>query len=232
MLTTDQLTSLLFTNVNTAQHRLTKLYQLRLVDRFQPLSGRYTLGPYHYVLDELGAMILTAERDDEADLAKVSWRTEQALAIGRSQRLAHQLGVSDFFVSLAAASRRYREQMALAHWWSESRCKASFGALVQPDGFGEWHQDGGGVRFYLEYDRSTEPLGRLAAKLPGYEDMEIASAEALWVLFTSAQRAAKPAPAPPWRMPPSRSRPPPQGRHSRPTTPCGPRSAATGPASG
>ncbi|MGH3601833.1 MAG: replication-relaxation family protein, partial [Pseudonocardiaceae bacterium] len=51
--TTDQLAEMYFDNTNTAQHRLTTLYKLRLLDRFQPLDHRYAGLPYHYVLDEL-----------------------------------------------------------------------------------------------------------------------------------------------------------------------------------
>ena len=36
--TTDQLAEMYFDNLNTAQHRLTTLYKLRLLDRFQPLD--------------------------------------------------------------------------------------------------------------------------------------------------------------------------------------------------
>jgi hypothetical protein len=172
--TTDQLTDLFFDNVNTAQHRLSVLYQLRLVDRFRPLDGGHVLGPYHYVLDELGAMVVAAERDDTADLAKVRWRTEQALAIGRSQRLAHQVGVNGFFVALSAAARREPTRMRLVEWWSEARCRESFGALARPDGLGVWEEAGTSVGFLLEYDRSTEPLSRLADKLPGYEKLRLA----------------------------------------------------------
>ena len=59
--TTDQLAEMYFDNINTAQHRLTTLYQLRLVERFQPLDRRYVSQPYHYVLDQLGAMVVAAE---------------------------------------------------------------------------------------------------------------------------------------------------------------------------
>jgi hypothetical protein len=183
VLTTDQITTLFFANVNTAQHRLTKLYQMRLVDRFQPLSGRYVLGPNHYVLDQAGAMVLAAERDDETDLAKVHWRTEQALAVGRSQRLAHQLGVNDFFIGLAAAARRDPQRMRLDLWWSEAKCHHEWGKVVQPDGFGIWCQDDTATRFYLEYDRSTEPLSRLVDKLGAYETMERALGDSAWLLF-------------------------------------------------
>ena len=53
--TTDQLAEMYFDNTNTAQHRLTTLYRLRLVDRLQPLDHRYASLPHHYILDQLDA---------------------------------------------------------------------------------------------------------------------------------------------------------------------------------
>jgi hypothetical protein len=191
--TTDQLTDLAFDNVNTAQHRLSVLHRLRLVDRFRPLDGGHVLGSYHYVLDELGAMVVAAERDDTADLTRLHWRTEQALAIGGSQRLAHQVGVNGFFVALAAAARRQPTRMRLAEWWSEARCRESFGALARPDGLGVWEEGGARVGFLLEYDRSTEPLSRLVGKLSGYQKLRLAlDQDFYWLLlvFRSERREA------------------------------------------
>jgi hypothetical protein len=37
--------------------------------------------------------------------------------------------------------------------------------LVRPDGYGRWHEHDTQVDFLLEYDRRTEPLDRLAARL-------------------------------------------------------------------
>jgi hypothetical protein len=68
--TTDQLAEMYFDNTNTAQHRLTTLYRLRLVDRFQPLDDRYASLPYHYVLDQLGAMVVAAERGEDPDTSR------------------------------------------------------------------------------------------------------------------------------------------------------------------
>ena len=72
-----------FDNINTAQHRLATLYQLRLVERFQPKDRRYVSQPYHYVLDQLGAMVVAAEADKDPD--QTHWQHEKALAIGRGQ---------------------------------------------------------------------------------------------------------------------------------------------------
>ena len=129
--TTDQLAEMYFDNVNTAQHRLTTLYKLRLVDRFRPLDYRYASLPYHYVLDELGAMVVAAERGDDPD--KSRWRADKVLAIGKSQRLAHLVGVNGFFAALLAASRR-KADFDLPLWWSERRCANQIDRIAQPDG--------------------------------------------------------------------------------------------------
>ncbi len=61
--TTDQLAARFTSTTSTpTQHRLTTLYKLRLHDRFQPPDHRYASLPYHYVLDELGALAITTER--------------------------------------------------------------------------------------------------------------------------------------------------------------------------
>ncbi len=178
--TTDQLAEMYFDNTNTAQHRLTTLYKLRLVDRFQPLDHRYASLPYHYVLDQLGAMVVAAERGEDPDTSR--WRADKALAIGKSQRLGHLVGVNGFFSDLQAESRR-REDCDLSLWWSERHCTSQFDRIAQPDGLGVWEEGGNRVVFCLEYDRSTEALERLEKKLKSYEDLQVASGLAYWIVF-------------------------------------------------
>jgi hypothetical protein len=138
--TTDQLAEMYFDNVNTAQHRLTTLYKLRLVDRFQPLDHRYTSLPYHYVLDQLGAMVIAAERGEDPD--KSHWRADKALAIGRSQRLRHLVGVNGFFSALVAESRR-RQDCDLSLWWSDLGADRLRGHLAAPGRVGRGAHPGG-----------------------------------------------------------------------------------------
>jgi len=116
-----------------AQHRLTTLYQLRLVDRFQPLDRRFVSGPYHYVLDQLGAMVAAAEADKDPD--QTHWQHEAALAIGRIQRLAHLVGTNGFFSALLAEGR-HQDDRALSLWWSERFCASNFNEIARPDGLG------------------------------------------------------------------------------------------------
>lgn len=178
--TTDQLAEMYFDNINTAQHRLSVLYQLRLVERFQPLDHQYRSQPYHYVLDQLGAMVVAAQQDRDPD--EIRWTPEKALAIGRSQRLAHLVGTNGFFSALAAEGRR-RNNCGLSLWWSERYCATNFENIVRPDGLGVWDEGGAAVTFCLEYDRSTETLERLEVKLSGYQDLQTASGHAYWILF-------------------------------------------------
>jgi hypothetical protein len=178
--TTDQLAEMYFDATNTAQHRLTTLYRLRLVDRFQPLNHRYASLPYHYVLDELGAMVLAAESGEDPD--KSRWRADKALAIGKSQRLRHLVGVNGFFSALLAESRR-RSDCDLSLWWSEHHCADRFERIAQPDGLGVWEEAGNQIVLCLEYDRSTESLERLAKKLDSYHDLQVATGLAYWICF-------------------------------------------------
>lgn len=177
--TTDQICDLFFTNLTTARHRLTTLYQLRLVDRFEPFRSKGS-APYHYVLDQLGAMVVAANR--EVEVKQLGWKRDKILALARSQRLAHTIGVNGFFTALVREARR-RPGAALVEWWSEARCAAWAKPLVKPDGYGAWLDDGKAVEFFLEYDRQTEPLTRVAAKLDGYASLMTGVGRQIPVLF-------------------------------------------------
>jgi hypothetical protein len=181
VLTTSQVHQMFFSDLNTAQHRMARLHDLRLVERFRPQRcGRD--GEYHYVLDVLGAYVVAvmANRDPDREL-KMRWRTDQALSIATSQRLAHTVGANDLFVRLVAAAR-HAPDAELSTWWGERYCKERFAGIVYPDGVGVWREGGATVVFCLEYDRGTEQLGRLAAKAADYARVEEASGWAFWVL--------------------------------------------------
>lgn len=125
-------------------------------------------------------MVVAAERGEDPDTSR--WRADKALAIGKSQRLRHLIGVNGFFSSLVAESRR-REDCDLSLWWSERHCTSQLDRIAQPDGLGVWDEAGDRVVFCLEYDRSTEALERLEKKLTSYEDLQVASGLAYWILF-------------------------------------------------
>jgi hypothetical protein len=93
-----------------------------------------------------------------------------------------------------AYARQDRSQGAwLAAWLSERACADHWGHVVRPDGFGRWRQHGREVPFFLEYDRGTEPLDRLAAKLHAYQELADATEIPTPVLFwlpTSGREAS------------------------------------------
>jgi hypothetical protein len=167
--TTEQMCEMFFGNMTTARHRLTKLHELRLLDRFAPFRATGS-APYHYVLGELGACVVAAHRGIEPKA--VRWRPERMLALSRSFHLAHLAGVNGFFTSLAGAARK-TPGAALVRWFSESRCAGWIGDAfqVRPDGYGVWSEDGETVEFFLEHDRHTEPLERLVGKVGRYHDL-------------------------------------------------------------
>ncbi|MEX2588472.1 MAG: replication-relaxation family protein [Actinomycetota bacterium] len=180
--TTEHLTEVPFSNPTTARHRLTQLYRLRLVDRFRPRRWPSDCAPYHYVIGQIGAMVITAERDQDPD--KHKWKADKALAIGSSQRLDHLIGVNAFFVELMKHSCQHPDSAELLEWWSERRCAQAMGRLVHPDAYGVWEENGRVIEFLLEYDRGTESLERVAAKLKGYKHLEGQTGVRRWVLFS------------------------------------------------
>lgn len=181
VLTTSQVHALFFGDLNTTQHRMTRLYDLQTVTRFRPLrAGRQA--QYHYVLDYLGACMVAAMGSDDFDReVQVRWRTDQALAIAASPRLAHTVGVNDFWVGLAEHAR-HTPEARLVGWFGERYCRARYGEIVCPDGMGTWEEHRSRVHVCLEYDRGTEQLSRLAAKAAGYQMLEYALRAPFWVV--------------------------------------------------
>ncbi len=170
VLTTGQIAEALFPSLDFAQHRLHRLTALKVVDRFRPFRAEGGSYPFHYVIDQLGAEVVAAQRDEPIP------RPGYAKAIRRrwtaSRILQHRLGVNGFFTQLAGHSPQ-----ALERWWPESECSApgAFAGpgdrvelitqtLIRPDGHGVWS----GVPFFLEYDTGGEPLTELLRKLAGY----------------------------------------------------------------
>jgi hypothetical protein len=169
VLTTPQLAQLAFTNLVTAECRLVTLYRLDLLDRFRPRRDTGS-APFHYVLGGLGAALLAAERGIEP--RELGWRRDKALAIAYNQRLSHIVGTNGFFCALAGYARQHpRRGVKLVDWWSERRCHQTWGEIVQPDGYGRWHEHDQVLDFFLEYDNATEPTPRVAAKLDGYAEL-------------------------------------------------------------
>jgi hypothetical protein len=167
VLTTGQVCELAFPSLSTATHRLLTLWRLRALERFRPATAAGS-APMHYVLGPAGAAVLAGRRS--VSVAEFGYRIDRTLAIAHSDKLAHLVGCNAVFTALAAHARTH-PTCELAVWWSERRCRAVWGKITRPDGYGRWRQDGREVDFFLEYDTGTEPLHRLATKISGYSSL-------------------------------------------------------------
>lgn len=170
VLTADQLTDMAFPSYRSGRQRLRELYQWAVTDRFQPFVSAGS-APMHYVLGPAGAAVLAAAHGLEA--RDLGYRHDRAFGIAHSLRLAHTVGVNEWFSALVTAAQTSKLEdrpgtATLDAWWSETRCAQHFGDLVRPDGYGRWSADGRNVEFFLEFDLGTEALTRIAAKLAGY----------------------------------------------------------------
>jgi hypothetical protein len=201
VLTADQIARLKYTDANTARKRLVLLTRRGILDRFRDgvrpgsQAWRYTLGP-------LGATIVAAAQARPAPRSGA--HTERVLRLARSPRLAHLLGVNEFFVALAAHARAH-PGYALRLWWNEARATAACAGLAHPDGLGVWAYrppDPGGSRhgdshlgsrelgrvgrevvFFVEHDEGSEPIPRVTGKLAGYAQARLGGGPDHPVLF-------------------------------------------------
>ncbi|MEV5301133.1 replication-relaxation family protein [Amycolatopsis methanolica] len=202
VLTSHQVTALAFPSFRSGRMRLRELWTWGVVDRFQPFVTVGT-APMHYVLAPAGATVLAAE--DDRDVKEMGYRHDRAFAVAHSLRLAHTVGVNEWFTALVERAR-YREpgeDVALTAWWSETRCARHFGDLVRPDGYGRWQHGDRQIEWFLEYDFGTEALAKLAGKLSGYAALAqatgITTPLLVWLPTSKREAAARRVLARAWR---------------------------------
>jgi hypothetical protein len=159
--TTMQITTLCYPSLHRASYRLRQLHHREVIDRFRH-GARPGSEAYRWTLGPTGAGITATAAGRPAP------RPQQVRAyldrLATSPKLHHLLAVNDLFVTLAGHARHHAG-VALTRWWSERRATTAAGNLVHPDGAGTWTTGGRQVSFFLEVDRGTEPLPRLASKL-------------------------------------------------------------------
>ncbi|WP_127499684.1 replication-relaxation family protein [Actinoplanes solisilvae] len=197
VLTTEQIAAALFPSVNFAQRRLRALLALRVVDRFRPQRPDGGSWPYHWLLAQLGADVIAAQRGEPVprrDLAR-----QRRWQLTNRANLPHLLGVNDFFTRLAAHARTHPDAR-LERWWSAARCQQAgafvtaadgrvdgtalaYRPRVRPDGHGIFTDSHGSTAFFLEYDLGTEPLTRLVDKIDGYHQLARVTGNLWPVLF-------------------------------------------------
>jgi len=186
MLTTEQLTAILFTNPITCRHRLTALRSFGFVDRF---IRRTTPGAPTIVCWIPGALSarLTALATDENPPTARALRERQD-RIYANPALDHLVDTNWFFIRLLAHARTHQDT-SLLRWWSERTTAAAFGRRIHPDGHAVWADQNRQIGFFLELDRGTEPLGRLADKLGSYRRLRADGGPPYAVLFALPNRA-------------------------------------------
>jgi hypothetical protein len=185
--TSHQLTQLAFNHLDTAEDRLRTLTALGVLDRFRPRRDTGS-APYHYVLGPLGAAVLAAEQG--LTVADLGYRRATTLAVAHSRRLPEILRVNGLFTALAGYARHHPDS-ELAVWWSQRRCQATWGRLIQPHGFGRWREHESMLGFFLECHSHHQPISHLIAALAGYDDLAHATpqrATNLLLWLTTTQR--------------------------------------------
>src|ERR1700710_504551 len=155
VLTTSQITRPHFTGSRTASARLDVLYRLRVLDRFRPSVplGDGT-APYHWILDEGGALIVADHLGRER--SELGWRHSVAASIATSQNLAHHVEVNEFLPALRPRPTR-----------PEGRCRSDtangpaitrFPAELFP--MAGAFSRGGGAGRCISWSSSTAPVSR------------------------------------------------------------------------
>ncbi|MFJ1460983.1 replication-relaxation family protein [Nocardia sp. N2S4-5] len=191
VLTTAHIAALAFTATRRATRRLLRLHEAGVLDRFRPRRPVGT-APWHWILAPAGAAVLAAEHG--LDVRELRWRHDRALAVAHSLHLDHDIGVADWFTTLAI----HPGPATLTAWWSHTRCARLWGDLARPDGYGRLEATtpvAGGVEFFLEYDRGTESLTQLSRKLDGYANLAAATGITtpllIWLPTSTREAAAR-----------------------------------------
>ena len=192
-LTTGELRLLFFSGLRTCQSRLKLLEEGQLLCRVYPArSSRGGKSEPLWFLTPHGRRTIGA----------VS-RRPPGLSI---PDLEHRRAVACFFLDLVQRSLG-RDGEGLYTWYGETRAAAGVGGgPLRPDGYGRYLLPDGELTFYLELDRGTEPVRRVAAKFTAYQrglanDPELDYANVLLVCHSKRRLAnlANHAPdGPPW----------------------------------
>lgn len=167
VLTSSQIKRLYFSDTRTATARLDLLYRLRVLDRFRPTlpRGRGT-APYHWILDEAGALIVASHR--EVERSKLGWQHTVAIRIATSPKLAHHIEVNEFIVRLAVEAATAGG--CLSEWYGERTLHRFLGGKLIPDSYAVLSlPDRPPLHLFVELDRGTETLERLRGKAERYE---------------------------------------------------------------
>lgn len=202
VLTSFQIAHALYPSVDYAQKRLRELTDHIVLARFRPQKPDGGSYPYHYVLDQLGTDVVAAQRGeplprrDQARLRR--WH------LTNRANLPHLLGTNQFFTDLASHARTHPDT-SLDRWWPPARCQQpgafhppgplnptilAYQPKVRPDGHGIWTEHDRTLPFFVEYDNTTMPLGKLVDKIDGYLGLA-RTYHQIWPVLFSLHTAAR-----------------------------------------
>src|SRR6266511_966851 len=184
LLTTDQITAILFGSPVTAIHRLRALRRISFIDRLirhQPGTPALTC----WIPGALSARY-AALADGRPPPTTKALRDAQDRILANPQT-GHLIGANQFHINLLAHARAHPDTR-LARWWSARRTTAAFAGKIQPDGHGIWTTAGGQVGYWLEHDQSSEDHGRLIGKLASYRRLRAQGGPCYPVLFWLGSR--------------------------------------------
>jgi hypothetical protein len=168
-LTTHQLFELHFPSYHRARKRLLELHRRAVINRIRP-PKRPGSNPFHYVLDDLGALLVAGYLGVE--LKALKFKRDRVARLARSPHLRHLRDTNSFFSRLVFTCRRAEDGTLLQEWLGELRAARAVYGLANPDGLGVLEARGEEVSFLLELDRGTEDWGRLQTKLDRYRQIE------------------------------------------------------------
>lgn len=177
LLTGEQIRGMFFASRSTAQYRLQRLFQHEFLNRhfLTSVTTAPAASPAIYSLGRRGAQVLVERYGYDRQALKLprqgslGWHTvEHTLAIN-TVRLA--------FMQAAA-----RQGWTLLEWRDEGQFRASPDYVrlsdsrgraadkpVLPDGYGAIETPRGVMRFFLEVDRGTEQLSKVAPQIAVYQ---------------------------------------------------------------
>jgi len=184
-LTTNQLTAVLFTSAITCRHRLTALRSFGFVERFIRRNEPGTPNIVCWVPGPLSARLTALATEQKPPTARALWERQDRIYVNPA--LNHLIDTNEFFVRLLVHGRRDPDT-SLLRWWSERTTAGAFGQRVHPDGHGVWTDGDREIGFFLECDRGTETLGRVADKLRSYRRLRAEGGPPYPVLFALPNR--------------------------------------------
>ncbi len=165
VLTTDQLYELHFSSIQRARARLSQLNDLGVIWRARPRTHLGSL-PWHYILDEIGAMIVAEYLG--IDQRELGYREDRKRTLIEGQRLRHTRAANGFFTRMIFAARSTGSYLRVAEWRGEAWCARRWQLHVRPDGYARLEGATGSLELVLELDLGTENRGRLEDKMERY----------------------------------------------------------------